>query len=110
MPAATYERPHLYERQRQFVDAEERYVVVEASTKTGKTVGCLVWITEQALAAKPGQECWWIAPVYPQAEIAFRRLKRYLPRKVYAANESKLSIELANGAVLRFKSGEKPDN
>ena len=110
MAVATYHRPHLYERQREFIDAPERYAVIEAATKAGKTVGCIVWIVERAMAGRAGQEYWWVAPVYPQAEIAFKRLKRYLPRTVYRANESKLSIELANGATITFKSGEKPDN
>jgi phage FluMu gp28-like protein len=106
----TYHRPHLYEKQRAFVDSAARYVVVEASTKTGKTVGMLVWLTEQALAGTPGQVFWWVAPVYGQAKIAFGRLKRFLPRHVYTANESEMTITLANGAVIWFKSGEKPDN
>jgi len=107
---ATYNRPAIYPRQREFIDAPERYAVIEAATKAGKTVGCIVWIVEKALAGKQGQDFWWVAPVYPQAEIAFKRLKRYLPRSVYKANESKLAVELANGATITFKSGEKPDN
>jgi len=110
MPTAIYTRPQLYDLQRQFIDAPQRYAVIEAATKAGKTVGCLVWITEKAMAGKEGQNYWWVAPVYPQAEIAFKRLKRFLPRSVYRANESKLSLELANGAIIAFKSGEKPDN
>lgn len=53
---------------------------------------------------------WWIAPVYPQARIAFRRLRRGLSQEIHTANESELTIRLINGASLAFKSGEKPDN
>ena len=92
-------------------------MVVEASTKTGKTVAMLVWLLEQAMRGKPGWNFWWVAPVYPQAKIAYRRLRRWLRRQSLASgfelatsNESELTITLANGAVLWFKTGEKPDN
>jgi len=59
---------------------------------------------------KPGQEGWWIAPVYQQTKIAFKRITRYLPSHVYRKNESDLTITMPNGAILCFKSGEKPNN
>ena len=48
--------------------------------------------------------------MYPQARIAYRRLKRGLPQTLYTANESELTVTLVNGAVISFKSAEKPDN
>ena len=57
-----------------------------------------------------GHNFWWIAPVYPQAKIAFRRLKRAITQRLYVANESELTISLRNGTVIWFKSAEKPDN
>jgi len=57
-----------------------------------------------------GQAFWWISPVYPQAKIAYRRLKRGLPETLYTPNESELTITLVNGAIISFKSAEKPDN
>lgn len=48
--------------------------------------------------------------MYGQARIAFRRTKRALPRWMYRANNQDLTITLLNGAVVYFKSGEKPDN
>ena len=68
------------------------------------------WIIEQALRGKDGQMFWWVAPVYPQARIAFRRLKRGFDRSLFSANESELTINLINGATVAFKSGEKADN
>jgi len=70
----------------------------------------LVWLAEQAMAGKSGQNYWWIAPVYPQAEIAFRRMKRALPQALYKSNITDKWIELVNGARIWFKSAEKPDN
>ncbi len=105
----TVERPWLYPRQLEAIFHGERYGLVEASTKAGKTIACLVWLAERAMEGGEGHAFWWIAPVYAQAEIAFRRMKFGLPREYYAANESKLFVSLANGAVIWFKSGEKPD-
>ena len=62
------------------------------------------------MQGKRGQSFWWISPVYPQAKVAFRRLKRGLSEDLYTANESELTVTLANGAVISFRSAEKPDN
>jgi hypothetical protein len=62
------------------------------------------------MTGNPGNNFWWIAPVYPQAKIAFRRLKRAITQRLYTVNESELTITLRNGAVIGFKSAEKPDN
>ncbi len=116
MPPATadrplvYQRPWMYDRQREAIFAAERIAVIEASTKSGKTVGCMVWLAEKAMAGRAGRNYWWVAPVYPQAKIAFRRLKRGLPPQVYTANENELTLTLANGAVLWFKGADRPDS
>lgn len=106
----TYRRPWLADYQLEAIFAPERYAVIEATTKAGKTVGCMVWISEQAMRGKAGQNYWWIAPIYSQAKIAYRRLKRALPLEVYTANESELTITLANGAVIWFKGADNPDS
>ncbi len=105
-----YNRPQLANYQLDALFNDSRYGVVEASTKAGKTAACLVWIIEQALQGKSDQDFWWVAPVYGQARIAFRRLKAGLPRESYAANESDLTLTLINGARIVCKSAEKPDN
>lgn len=110
MPTLTYTRPWLYPKQEHAIFNDARIAVIEASTKAGKTVGCMVWLAEQAMAGKPAANFWWIAPVYQQAEIVYRRLKRALPAAIYRPNDSRLTITLGNGAVLWFKSAEKPDN
>lgn len=111
MPQVNYKRPPIYEKQRLGIFHEERIGIVEASTKSGKTYGCIVWLTEQALTTgKPGRHYWWVAPVYGQAKIAFNRLRRGLPPQLIKVNETELTIELFNGAIIQFKSGEKPDN
>jgi hypothetical protein len=105
-----YNRPQLANYQIDALFNDARYGIVEASTKAGKTAACLVWIIEQALQGKSDQDFWWVAPVYGQARIAFRRLKSGLPRESYTANESDLTLTLINGARIVCKSAEKPDN
>jgi phage FluMu gp28-like protein len=105
-----YNRPALANYQLDALFNDSRYGIVESSTKAGKTAACLVWIIEQALQGKSGQDFWWIAPVYGQCRIAFRRLKAGLPRESYQANESELTLTLINGARIVCKSAEKPDN
>lgn len=108
---ATYVRPWMSDYQLEAIFRAERYGIVEASTKSGKTVACLVWLLEQAMQGRRGQNFWWTAPVSSQAEIAFERMKLGIPRALYEAVSSPTpKITLANGAVLWFKSAEKPDN
>ncbi len=116
-PAAVYVRPWLYPKQLDAIfDARDcnnrraRFVFIEASTKAGKTVGCLAWLLEQAVQGGPNRHFWWVAPVYGQAKIAYRRMKHGLPAMLYKANEQELTITLANGSTVWFKSAEKPDN
>jgi phage FluMu gp28-like protein len=105
-----YQRPPLAFYQLDAIFTDTRYAVIEASTKAGKTAACLVWLLEQALHGRSGQDFWWIAPVYPQSRIAFRRLKAGLPREAFQANESELTLTLINGARITCKTAEKPDN
>jgi hypothetical protein len=105
-----YRRPWLYAKQRDAIFTPARYAVVEASTKSGKTVGCMVWLAEQAMQGQAGQNFWWVAPIFQQAKIAYRRIKRGLPAELYTANDTDLTLTLPNGAVLWFKGADKPDS
>lgn len=106
-----YVRPFLYAKQSDFLFTPARYSIVEASTKSGKTVGCMVWLFEQAaLGGEDGRNYWWIAPTFPVATIAFRRMQRAIPRGLYTANLTEHTLTLANGAVIWFKGADKPDS
>ena len=108
-----YQRPFLYNYQRKIIDSKARFTVTEAATKTGKTASHIIWLFEQpfVLKLKQGQSCWWVAPVYSQAEMAFNRLRRQVTAdKFFRVNISKLSLTYPTGAELHFKSAEKPDN
>jgi hypothetical protein len=103
----------LYPKQRAAIYDPARYSVIEGTTKCGKTVGCILWITDQALQGKDGWEYWWVAPIREQAKIAYRRLKRYLrhgKKCYYTKNDSELALTLPNGARLVFKGSDRPDS
>lgn len=114
MPKVTYTRPWIYPKQKAAIFCSERYGIVEASTKSGKTAGCMIWLVEQAMQGKDGQNFWWVSPIFAQAKIVYRRLRRALHkgglRGYYVWNDTELSITLANGAIMWFKGGDKPDS
>jgi hypothetical protein len=106
-----YERPPLTSYQKAILDSPARYTITAASTKTGKTASHIIWLFEQALKLKPNQAVWWVAPVYQQAEIAFRRMKNQVNiPDFFHTNESKLVLTTPIGSRIEFKSAEKPDN
>ena len=106
-----YKRPHLTSYQKAILDSPARYTITSASTKTGKTASHIIWLFEQSLKLKENQAVWWVAPVYQQAEIAFRRMKAQVTEKnFFHSNESKLVLTTPMGSRIEFKSAEKPDN
>ena len=109
-----YKRPQTirnYKKQVEFIDSPSRFSIVEATTKAGKTVGCIVWLFEQSLQGVKGDNYWWVAPTFTIAKIAFRRMKRYIkPKSIYKSNESELTITLITGGVIFFKGGDNPDS
>ena len=118
--------PRLVGYQHDILYAPQRFTICEASTKSGKTFSHIFWLFRMATISesnyhsidlphkricKPGNEYWWIAPVYGQAEIAFNRMWRKLERVPgFTRNISKMTIATPIGTIIRFKSGEKPDN
>jgi len=99
----------MYPKQSAAIFNDARYSFIEASTKSGKTVGCIVWLAEKAMEGKSGQNFWWVAPTFPVSSIAFTRMKRAIPMEFYKYNQTEPSITLVNGAKIWFKSGDKPD-
>lgn len=109
-PKIEYQRPRLTAYQTNALFTADRYAVVEATTKSGKTVGAMAWLMEQAVKGRKDQNFWWVAPIRAQAQIPFRRMKRGLPASLYTVNETELTLTLANGAVLWFKGADNPDS
>jgi hypothetical protein len=107
--AIEYRRPWMAPYQLAALFGPERYAIVEATSKAGKSVGCMLWLAEQAMKGKAGWNYWWVSYTFPTSKIMYRRLKAGLPQHIFRANETELTLTLANGAVIWFKSAEKPD-
>lgn len=109
-----YQRPFLYEKQRDAMFDPRRISLIEASTKSGKTVSGIVWLYEQAMMGKPGQNYWWAAPVSMQARIAFNRMRAHFTDKqtgmpLFMVNLSDHSLTTLKGTIIAFRSGDHPD-
>ena len=105
--------PNLTSYQKDILFSDARFTITEASTKAGKTYSHIIWLFGKAneLESAINHNYWWVAPVYNQAKIAFKRMRRYLaPTGLYKFNESNLIISCPNGAEIHFKTAEKPDN
>jgi len=77
---------------------------------THNTLGCLIWLFEQAIQGDKGHNYWWVSHTQSQADDAFRRMKNMIPKDFYKKNEAYRYIELKlNGAYIWFKTGEAPD-
>lgn len=100
----------MYPQQLDAIFCPERYGLVEASTKSGKTVGCISWLVEKALGGKPGQNYWWVAPGYNQAEIAYRRIKQGLTKGSFVPYDTPTPrISTMVGTWIWFKSADNAD-
>ena len=99
----------LYPKQHAAIFDPARHSFIEASTKSGKTMGCIIWQIDQCF--KRVGHHWWVAPISAQAKIAFRRAQKYLPKSIVTSvNKSEQTITLVNGTVWSFKSGENTDS
>lgn len=106
-----YVRPPVYQKQYNAFWSDDRISMIEGSTKSGKTFGSMAWLLEQTLLrAGRGENTLWVAPIYPQAEIAYTRFVNGLPKNVFQKNDGKLRLRFGNGATMFFKGGDNPDS
>jgi LAGLIDADG-like domain len=92
------------------IDDPRALYLTDGMVPTHNTSGCIAWIVEQALNGRDGWNYWWVAPVSSQADIAFGRCRRSIPQEIATAHLTLKTITLVNGAVIWFKSGDKPDS
>lgn len=91
-----------------------RFVVGACGTKFGKTYGCSLRLAKEAWNNK-GSLNWWVAPSYAQSKMAYRTVKRLLPKGTYEEYKADLKIVLlepdgSEHSIIEFKSGDNPDN
>ncbi len=90
-------------------NSQARFRIVSCGRRFGKTLMAANEIVKFAWE-NPTVTTWWVAPVYPQATIGFKAIRRVFKDAIRELNATKLTITLKNGAVIEFKSAERPDN
>ena len=94
-----------------FHERKERWSVIVAHRRCGKTVLCINDLIYKALMDdKQDGRYAYIAPYYSQAKnIAWDYLVRFSQPVLKKANQSELWVELINGARIRLYGADSPD-
>lgn len=102
---------HLTKPQSDIFHNDDRFRVVVAGRRFGKTFLSTIELVTQSLKGK-SRNCWYVAPTYKAAkEIAWDMLLATIPKEyIQKTNESSLTVTLWNGSVISLKGAEKPDN
>ena len=93
--------------QGQVFNAEERFRVLVAGRRFGKSYLSCVELLKGAIA-KPGETYFYCAPTYRMAkDIAWKTLKKLVPKQwVKSKNETDLKLELVNESTIELKGTE----
>jgi hypothetical protein len=93
--------------QKQVFRNRKRFTVISAGRQSGKTFLCIFLIVLYALQNKRSIS-WWVAPTFDPSRMAFRRCLNFLKDNSvpFKDNKTELRIELFNGSVIQFKSGD----
>ena len=94
-----------------FHDRKERWSVIVAHRRCGKTVLCINDLIYRALIDdKEDGRYAYLSPYYAQSKtIAWDYLVRYARPVLAKANQSELWVELVNGARIRLFGADNPD-
>lgn len=95
-----------------FHDRDNRFSIIVAHRRAGKTVATLNDVIRKAITeGKQDARYAYVAPYYSQAkDVAWSYLKRYAePLLAEPPLESELSVRLVNGARIRLYGGDNPD-
>ena len=95
-----------------FHNRKQRWAVIVAHRRCGKTVACINDLIYRALVEdKPDGQYGYVAPYYSQSKnIAWLYLKRFSEPVMTKANESELWVELINGARIRLFGADNPSS
>ena len=94
-----------------FHNRKERWAVIVAHRRCGKTVACINDLIVKALLEnKKNAQYAYIAPFYSQAKsVAWRYLERFSEPVLSKSNQSELWVELINGSRIRLFGADNPD-
>jgi hypothetical protein len=78
-----------------------------------KTYGCSLRLAKEAWNNKNSLN-WWVAPSYAQSKMAYRTVKRLLPKDTFVEYKADLKLVLlepdgTEHSTIEFKSGDNPD-
>ena len=95
-----------------FHERQERWAVIVAHRRCGKTVSCINELIYKALIeGKEDGRYAYVAPYYSQAKnIAWDYLLRFSKPVMAKANQSELWVELINGARIRLFGADNADS
>jgi hypothetical protein len=95
-----------------FHERKERWAVIVAHRRCGKTVSCINELIYKALIeGKEDGRYAYVAPYYSQAKnIAWDYLLRFSNPVMAKANQSELWVELINGARIRLFGADNADS
>lgn len=95
-----------------FHDRTERWAVIVAHRRAGKTVLCINDLIYRALIEdKEDGRYAYVAPYMSQAKtIAFDYLLKYASPVMAKSNQAELWVELINGARIRLFGADNPDS
>ena len=95
-----------------FHNRKQRWALIVAHRRCGKTVSCINDLIKRALLEnKEDGRYAYIAPYHSQAKsIAWDYLIRFSQPVRVAANQSELWVELINGAKIRLFGADNPDS
>ena len=95
-----------------FHDREQRWAVIVAHRRCGKTVSCINDLIYRALTENKDNATYaYIAPYYSQAKtIAWDYLIRFTQPVRANHNIAELWVELINGSKIRLFGADNPDN
>jgi hypothetical protein len=94
-----------------FHEREQRWAVIVAHRRCGKTVSCINDLIYRALIDdKEDGRYAYLSPYYAQSKtIAWDYLVRFSRPVLAKANQSELWVELVNGARIRLFGADNPD-
>lgn len=87
-------------------DDDVKYLIVKCSRQIGKSIGCQILMLTYLF--NPNNKFnMWLSPTFRQAKKIYREMVDVLPpRIIKSQNKSELTIELYNGNICQFFSGE----
>ena len=99
------------EWQKEVHSNQDRFRVVVAHRRSGKTTMCINELIKHALKNRRTRY-FYIAPTYRQAKvIAWEEMKKFVPMPfVKKVNETELLVKFANHSVIELKGADNPDS